>query len=84
MLKLNDFKTKHKKRLSEENSGTLVKKLKELDLWNFHENRAPTLFTGIGQSPFNFDTDVFLRNMKSTIFRLQRDLPCEATQSFTF
>ncbi|XP_063438320.1 uncharacterized protein LOC134719246 [Mytilus trossulus] len=78
MLKLNDFKTKHKKRSSEEDIRTLVKKLKDLDLWNFHENRTLTLFTGIGQSPFNFDTDVFLRNMKSTIFRLQRDLPCEA------
>ncbi|CAC5402623.1 unnamed protein product [Mytilus coruscus] len=67
MLKLNEFKTKHKKRSSEEDIGTLVKKLKDLDLWNFHENRALTLFSGISQSPFNFDTDV-----------LQRDLPCEA------
>ncbi|CAC5399355.1 unnamed protein product [Mytilus coruscus] len=65
-------------RSSDEDIHTLVKKLKNLDLWNFHENRALTLFSGISHSPFKFDTDVFFRNMKSTIFRLQRDLPCEA------
>lgn len=77
MLNIPESRSRHKKRSSAEDISEIVSKLRNLDIWKFQGNRTLTGFQGITCSPFDFDKDLFLRTVKSTVFRLQRDLPCE-------
>lgn len=80
MLKLNDFTTKHKKHSTIEDIEAIINSIKTLDIWKYNGNRVLTAFHGISQSPFHFEAEALNRSIKSTVFQLQRDLPCEAEE----